>query len=120
MKVRNTSHLTLSVYMEYKDKQNQFKEVHKTVERIRNSGFRPSEMKQEYQNLEQQKERLVDKIQRVKKKVERVPNLKDLLQYAETTRKEQDEEKVLAEKYTSHSVTNAHKSEGATTQVERC
>ena len=68
------------------------------MERIRNSGFRPAEMKQDYQNLEQQKERLVDKIQRVKKKLERVPDIKNLLAVAESIRKEQEEEKALQDK----------------------
>lgn len=49
-----------------------FKEIHKTVERIRNSGFKPHEMKEEYASLTEQKERLNEKILRIKKKLERV------------------------------------------------
>ena len=85
--------------MEYKQKQQQFKEAHKTVERIRNSGFKPNEMKQEFNNLEEKKERLNEKLSRIKKKLERVPNLKELLVVAEVIRREEEEQNSLSERY---------------------
>eukprot|EP01116_Phalansterium_solitarium_P014901 TRINITY_DN327_c0_g3_i1.p1 TRINITY_DN327_c0_g3~~TRINITY_DN327_c0_g3_i1.p1 ORF type:complete len:660 (-),score=337.64 TRINITY_DN327_c0_g3_i1:1671-3650(-) len=80
------------VYLEYKEKQAEFKEVHKTAEKIRSSGFQPDQMKQEYQALIEKKEQLNEKLERVKKKVEKVVDLEALLAGASMLRKEQEKE----------------------------
>lgn len=80
------------VYLEYKEKQAEFKEVHKQAEKIRSSGFQPDEMKVAFQNLVEKREQLNEKLERVKKKVEKVIDLEALLAAASALRKEQEKE----------------------------
>ena len=47
--------------------QNEFKEVHKQVEQVRQSGARPAELKADIANLEQESNQLRNKIQKMKK-----------------------------------------------------
>jgi hypothetical protein len=62
------------VYLEYKARQNEFKEVHKILENIRKSesGPSPQQLKDKLQDLEQQKESLIYKLQAIKKRVEKI------------------------------------------------
>ena len=50
-----------------KEMQTEFKEVHKQVEQVRQSGSRPSELKAEIAQLEQDSIQLKSKIQKMKK-----------------------------------------------------
>ena len=61
-----------SVFNQYKEKQEEFKEVHKEVDRIRTSGFEPSALKRDIQNLEEEKVQLGGRLNKSKKKVQDV------------------------------------------------
>lgn len=53
--------------MRLKELQTDFKEVHKNVESVRSSGTKPSELKNEIAQLEQERQQLHNKIQKMKK-----------------------------------------------------
>ncbi len=58
------------VYIQYKEKQAEFKEVHKNVDRIRTSGFEPSALRTAITNLEDEKAQLLARLTKSKKKVQ--------------------------------------------------
>lgn len=60
------------VYLQYKEKQDEFKEVHKEVDKIRDSGFEPSALKKECARLEEEKIMLIERLNKIKKKVQDV------------------------------------------------
>lgn len=57
----------------------EFKDIHKLLDKIHSSGLNPTEIKIQYANLEEQKQRLVDQLERLKKKLERVVKLDSVL-----------------------------------------
>jgi len=57
----------LELSQRLKEMQTEFKEVHKQVEQVRQSGSRPSELKAEIAQLEQDSIQLKSKIQKMKK-----------------------------------------------------
>ena len=59
--------LILELSQRLKELQAEFKEVHKAADQVRNSGTKPSELKAEIAQLEQEKTQLQNKIQRMKK-----------------------------------------------------
>ncbi len=59
--------LILELSQRLKELQADFKEVHKAADQVRNSGTKPSELKAEIAQLEQEKTQLQNKIQRMKK-----------------------------------------------------
>ncbi|PRP83233.1 intraflagellar transport protein [Planoprotostelium fungivorum] len=84
------------VYLEFKQRQNDFKEVHKAVERVRSSGFQPSDMRGALAELEKQREKLLDKLNSAKKKLDRQPDRQQLLDAAKNLRTEEEEKEKLA------------------------
>ncbi len=61
-----------SVYLEYKERQKEFKEVHKFVEKMRTTGFQQKGTKQQITQLEEERVTLNDKLDRVRKKLEKL------------------------------------------------
>eukprot|EP01035_Chromulina_nebulosa_P036031 gene36031-48484_t len=59
--------LVMELSQRLKEMQNDFKEVHKQVEQVRQTGSRPSELKADIATLEQESTQLKNKIQKMKK-----------------------------------------------------
>ncbi len=59
--------LIVELSQRLKELQTDFKEIHKQAEQVRSSGVKPADLKQEIQQLEQERTQLQNKIQRMKK-----------------------------------------------------
>jgi len=86
------------VYIQYKEKQEAFKEAHKEVDKIRDSGFEPNALKKECSRLEEEKIMLIERLNKIKKKVQDVPNLDKYLESISGLRKEMEEEEKFVAK----------------------
>ncbi|KAI8852858.1 hypothetical protein BC829DRAFT_487295 [Chytridium lagenaria] len=80
--------------------QEQFKEVHKYVDGLRQNGNAnaASNLKREIQMMEEEKQQVMNKIGRIKKKVQEIPNHETWLEAAKLLRLEQQEELSIAER----------------------
>ena len=86
-----------------KELQGEFKEVHKTADQVRNSGTKPSELKAEIAQLEQEKTQLQNKIQKMKKDMNVDPEyFKEMLKATSALRKEQENEVMIHERQREH------------------
>lgn len=74
----------------------QFKELHKSVEQLRTSGFSTGEIKKDIVNMEDEKEQLQKRIDRMQKKVENVRNYEKMLLAARNLRVEREKEHSLS------------------------
>lgn len=77
-----------------KDMQNEFKIVHKNADKMKSSGMKPQEYKNEISQLEQERSQLSQKIQRLQKESAEGDEqyFKDMLKVTSNLRKEQEEE----------------------------
>jgi intraflagellar transport protein 81 len=88
-----------------KDHQIEFKEIHKQVENIRASGIKPSDLKAEISQLEQEKVQLTNKISKMRKdSLNGVDEdrFKEMLKATSSLRKEQENEVLIHERLREH------------------
>lgn len=86
-----------------KELQVEFKEVHKSVEQVRASGVKPSDLKQEIAQLEQEKVQLQNKIGRMRKDMNvDEDRFKEMLKATSSLRKEQENEVLIHERLREH------------------
>lgn len=83
------------LYADYLAAQDDFKDNHKQAEKIRSTGFQPGAMKKQQAELQQTVDRLNEKLRRVQKKLERVKNIKELVDAAFILRRAQEEAKTF-------------------------
>eukprot|EP01112_Ceratiomyxa_fruticulosa_P010624 TRINITY_DN2819_c0_g1_i1.p1 TRINITY_DN2819_c0_g1~~TRINITY_DN2819_c0_g1_i1.p1 ORF type:complete len:260 (-),score=47.84 TRINITY_DN2819_c0_g1_i1:86-865(-) len=102
-----TDMITDDVYIQYKDKQDEFKEVHKIVDKIRSSGFEPDALKREVSKLEEEKAQLMERIDRIRRKVQELPNIEKFLEAARGLRLEMEMEDKLNQKLDEQKATLA-------------
>lgn len=91
--------IVVSLYQEYKEKQAEFKEVHKVCDKLRQSSSKPSELKAEITQLEAEREQLNNKLAKLKDKVSSPEyahvSFDAILDATHRLRKEQEEESKL-------------------------
>lgn len=92
----------LGQYQAYRELQNEFKEVHREVERLRSSKSDPVELEREIQQLENEREQLSNKMVKLRHKVENDSqyaqmSFDELLAATQALRREQEEEGQLAD-----------------------
>ncbi|KAJ3062377.1 Intraflagellar transport protein 81, partial [Rhizoclosmatium hyalinum] len=99
--------------------QDQFKELHKYIEGLRATGGATSSIKREIQQMEEEKQQVLNKISKIKKKVEQVPNHQVWLEAAKKLRMEQQSEANLTERIREQraAVQNADKKYAAAQQT---
>ncbi|CAL1528609.1 unnamed protein product [Lymnaea stagnalis] len=85
-----------SIYVQYEELMEQFKELHKQSEQLKNSGFNTAEIRKDITNMEEEKEQLIKRIERLRRKVESHPNSQKMMTVAKNLRVERDREKRLA------------------------
>ena len=86
-----------------KELQTEFKEVHKAADQTRSSGAKPSELKAEIVQLEQEKTHLQNKIQKMKKDMNVDEDyFRDMLKATSALRKEQENEVMIHERAREH------------------
>ncbi|KAI9349273.1 hypothetical protein DFJ73DRAFT_789978 [Zopfochytrium polystomum] len=78
--------------------QEQFKEVHKYVDSVRQTGGLTANLKKEIQQMEEEKQQVLSKINKIRKKIEQVPNHETWLQAAKSLRLEQQTEATVIER----------------------
>jgi intraflagellar transport protein 81 len=86
------------LYQHYKDLQGQFKAVHSHLETLRTNSVSPNELKREIQQLETERDHLVQKIHQFKNKTTNMAGFQVLLQATSMLRKEQEEEARIRDK----------------------
>jgi chromosome segregation ATPase len=86
------------VYRQYKELQTEFRETHKTVERLRTHTLAPHDLKREIGQLEEERTQLKDKISSLRRKTEGTPGFVELLEVTSALRREQEEETKLHER----------------------
>ena len=88
----------LEVYQQYKDLQEEFKEVHKTSERSKSQLISPAEIKKAIVQMEEDKEQLERKVEALHTKLSGTDNFEGMLREASALRVEQDEQLKLQER----------------------
>ncbi|XP_067669483.1 intraflagellar transport protein 81 homolog isoform X1 [Haliotis asinina] len=86
----------VSIYNQYEEIMEQFKELHKQAESLRNSGHTTGEIRKDIANMEDEKEQLIKRIERLRRKVESHPNSQVMMNVAKNLRLERDREKKIA------------------------
>lgn len=86
------------VHQHYKERQEEFVEVHKRVDRLRGNTFNPADLKREITQLEEEKAQLTEKIATLQRKTEGVDGFGELLEATSNLRREQEEETKLQER----------------------
>lgn len=91
--------LIIELSQHLKSLQNEFKEVHKTIDQLRSEGARPGELKAEIAQLESERTQLQSKIAKLKKDSQTEdPYFHSILKATSLLRKEQEEEVRLHER----------------------
>jgi len=75
----------------------EFKDVHKTHETLKNSGFNTADIKKDIASMEEEKEQLGKRVERLKRKVENTPNTGPMLAAAQNLRRERDRDTKLTQ-----------------------
>ncbi|KAL2920089.1 hypothetical protein HK105_200155 [Polyrhizophydium stewartii] len=78
--------------------QEEFKSTHKWLEGLKQSGNNAAALKREIQQMEEEKQQVINKVTRLRKKVEGVANRDQWLEAAKNLRTEQQNEAMLAER----------------------
>lgn len=86
------------VHQHYKERQEEFIEVHKRVDRLRGNSFNPADLKREITQLEEEKTQLTEKISTLQRKTVGMDGFSDLLEATSSLRREQEEESKLQER----------------------
>ncbi|KAI8825704.1 uncharacterized protein EV422DRAFT_563535 [Fimicolochytrium jonesii] len=89
---------TAELLRQVEELQEQFKEVHKTVDGIRGAGTNAATVKKEIQQLEDEKQQVHSKITNLRKRVEDIPEHEQWLDAAKKLRVEQQEDYQIAER----------------------
>lgn len=85
------------LFANYEELIETFKELHKSSEGLKNSGYNTAEIRKDISNMEDEKEQLIKRVERLKRKVEQHPNANTMMNVAKNLRLERDKEKKLAE-----------------------
>eukprot|EP00944_MAST-04C_sp_MAST-4C-sp1_P002948 g2948.t1 len=80
------------VYRQYKNLQKDFKETHKTLDKLQGSTLSPGDLKKEITQLEEEKHQLHDKIENLKRKTQGMDGFEELLKVTSLLRREQETE----------------------------
>ena len=83
------------IYEQYEDLIEQFKNVHKECETIKNSGYSTAELRKDIEEMEKEKEIVQKRIERMQRKVEGMPNLDVMLEVAKKLRQEKEKNKEI-------------------------
>lgn len=95
--------LIVDLQQRLKELQTEFKEVHKAAEQVRASGVKPSDLKQEIIQLENDRTQLQNKIQKMKKDMNvDEDRLQEMLRATSALRKEQENEVMNHERLREH------------------
>lgn len=95
--------LVIDLSARLKEIQVEFKEVHKTIDQLRNSGTRPTELKAEISTLEDERKQLSNKIAKMKRDSQEDEGyFQEMLKVTSALRKEQEEEVRIHEKLREH------------------
>ena len=70
------------LFQQYEHNIEDFKEIHKQLEMVRNSGFNTAEIKKDIASMEDERDQLIKRVERLKKKVEASPNSEVMLHAA--------------------------------------
>ncbi|GFO11516.1 intraflagellar transport protein 81-like protein [Plakobranchus ocellatus] len=97
-----------SIYIQYEELMEQFKDLHKQSEHLKNSGFNTGEIRKDITNMEEEKEQLLKRIERLRRKVESHPNSQKMMTVAKNLRVERDREKRLAAQKQEQLTTISH------------
>lgn len=97
-----------SIYIQYEELMEQFKDLHKQSEHLKNSGFNTGEIRKDITNMEEEKEQLLKRIERLRRKVESHPNSQKMMTVAKNLRVERDREKRLAAQKQEQVTTISH------------
>jgi len=76
----------------YLDLIQQFKDLHKESEQLKESGISASEIKKDITSMEEEKDQLIKRTERAKKRVETIANKDKLIQAAQSLRREREKE----------------------------
>uniref|UniRef100_A0A8W8IXD0 Intraflagellar transport protein 81 homolog n=1 Tax=Magallana gigas TaxID=29159 RepID=A0A8W8IXD0_MAGGI len=96
------------LYAQYEESMDQFKDLHKEAEGLKNAGYNTGEIKKDISNMEDEKEQLIKRVERLKRKVESHPNSTTMMNVARNLRLERDREKKLAEQRQEQSTLIQH------------
>merc|ERR1719181_805786 len=88
----------VEVYQNYKDLQEEFKEVHKTSEKYKSQLISPHEIKKAIMQMEEDKGMLAQKVESLKAKLEGVDRFDDMLDATHKLRLQQDEQVKLQDR----------------------
>jgi intraflagellar transport protein 81 len=93
-----TDEEVVEVYQNYKDLQEEFKEVHKTSEKYKSQLISPTEIKKAIMQMEEDKEMLGHKVESLKTKLESIDRFEDMLEATHKLRLQQDEQVKLQDR----------------------
>ena len=93
-----TDEEVVEVYQNYKELQEEFKEVHKTSEKYRSQLISPNEIKKAIMQMEEDKGMLEHKVETLKQKLESVERFDDMLEATHKLRLQQDEQVKLQDR----------------------
>ncbi|XP_041356765.1 intraflagellar transport protein 81 homolog [Gigantopelta aegis] len=85
----------ISIYSQYEELMDQFKDLHKQADNLKASGFNTTEIRKDISNMEDEKEQLLKRIERLRRKVESHPNSTQMMNVAKNLRIERDREKKI-------------------------
>merc|ERR1719181_310183 len=88
----------VEVYQNYKDLQEEFKEVHKTSDKYKSQLISPNEIKKAIMQMEEDKGMLEHKVESLKGKLENVDRFDDMLEATHKLRLQQDEQVKLQDR----------------------
>ena len=83
------------IYEQYEDLIEQFKNVHKECDAVKNSGYSTAELRKDIEEMEKEKEIVQKRIERMQRKVEGMPNLEIMLEVAKKLRQEKERNKEI-------------------------
>merc|ERR1719446_1037964 len=93
-----TDEEVVDVYQNYKDLQEEFKEVHKTSEKYKSQLISPNEIKKAIMQMEEDKGMLEHKVDSLKAKLESLDRFEDMLEATHKLRLQQDEQVKLQDR----------------------
>ena len=96
------------IYEQYEGLIDQFKQVHKECEAIKNSGYSTAELRKDIEEMENEKEIVQKRIERMQRKVEGMPNLSVMLEVGRKLRLEKEREKEILSQKTDQRTSIGH------------
>lgn len=83
------------LYQQYEDLIGQFKECHRELEGVRNSGYSTVELRRDIEEMEREKDIVDKKVERMQRKVEGAPNFDPMMSAVKELRQEKERQKEL-------------------------